>query len=72
MFDGLTTIWQALEATPFGAAIRESLWLFPAIETVHLLGMALLIATIAAFDLRLLGVCLRTVPVQTLAQRVFP
>jgi hypothetical protein len=72
VFDGLTTIWHALEGSPFGAAIRESLWLFPAIETLHLLAMAVLVVTIAAFDLRLLGVCLRTVPVQTLAQRVFP
>lgn len=70
--DGLTTIWQALETSPFGAAIRESLWLFPAIETLHLLAMAVLVVTIAAFDLRLLGLALRSVPVQNLAARVFP
>ncbi len=72
MFDGLTTIWQSLEATPFGAAIRESLWLFPAIETVHLLGMAVLVVMIAAFDLRLLGLALRAASVQDLAGRLFP
>jgi hypothetical protein len=38
-----------------GAAIRQSLWLFPAIETVHLLGMAALVGTITVLDLRLLG-----------------
>ena len=42
-----------LEHTSVGAGIRESLWLFPAIETVHLLGMAALVGTIAVFDLRL-------------------
>jgi hypothetical protein len=70
--DGLTTIWQALEASFFGVAIRESLWLFPAIETVHLLAMAVLVSTIGAFDLRLLGVALRGTCIQPLAQRLFP
>lgn len=72
MFDGLTTIWQALEASPFGSAIRESLWLFPAIETVHLLAMAVLVSTIGVFDLRLLGLILRGANVHTLASRLFP
>jgi len=48
-----------LEQTSVGAGIRESLWLFPAIETLHLLGMAALVGTIAVFDLRLLGWMLR-------------
>jgi len=68
----LTPIWHGLEATPIGAAVRESLWLFPAIETLHLLGMAVLFTTIAAFDLRLLGLALPGVPVQPLARRLFP
>jgi hypothetical protein len=68
----LTSIWQGLEATPVGAAVRESLWLFPAIETLHLIGMAALITTIAAFDLRLLGLVMRDLRVQELARRLFP
>lgn len=46
---------QWLDQTSVGAAIRQSLWLFPAIETVHLLGMAALVGTITVLDLRLLG-----------------
>jgi len=42
-----------------GAGVRESLWLFPAIETLHLLGMTALVGTAAVFDLRLLGWMLR-------------
>jgi len=38
-----------LEQTSVGAGVRESLWLFPAIETVHLLGMAALVGTITVF-----------------------
>ena len=55
-----------------GASIRESLWLFPAIETLHLLGMALLIATVTAYDLRLLDLALRGQRVSTLARQLLP
>jgi hypothetical protein len=61
-----------LEQTSVGAAVRESLWLFPAIETVHLLGMAALVGTTAVFDLRLLGWMLRRERVSELAGRLLP
>ena len=52
--------------------MRESLWLFPVIETVHLLGMAALIGTITVFDLRLLGWLMRRQRVSELARRLLP
>jgi hypothetical protein len=61
-----------LEHTAVGAAVRESLWLFPAIETVHLLGMTVLVGTVAAFDLRLLGWALQRTPLSDLARRLLP
>jgi hypothetical protein len=68
----MTAFCKALEATWIGSSVRESLWLFPAIETVHLLGMAVLVTTIAAFDLRLLGWAMRQQRVTELAARLFP
>jgi hypothetical protein len=65
-------IWKSLEQTPIGASVRESLWLFPAVETLHLLGMAALVATVGAFDLRLLGFAMRGARVSELARRLFP
>lgn len=64
--------WKWLEQTPIGASVRESVWLFPAVETAHLLGMALLVITVAAFDLRLLGLAARSVRLSELARRLFP
>ena len=55
-----------------GAGVRESLWLFPAIETLHLLGMTALVGTAAVFDLRLLGCVLRRERVSDLAGRLLP
>lgn len=61
-----------LEQTPIGASVRQSLWLFPAIETAHLVGMAGLLATVGTFDLRLMGLILRRESVTGLSRRVLP
>lgn len=45
----------ALEQSGVAAAIRASSWLYPAVETLHLLGVALLVGGAVLFDLRLLG-----------------
>src|ERR1019366_7656851 len=61
-----------LEQTWVGASVRQSLWLFPAIETVHLLGITALVGAITAFDFRLLGWAMPRVRVTELAHRLFP
>ena len=61
-----------LEQTWVGASVRESLWLFPAIETVHLLGMAALLGTVGVFDLRLLGWVMRRARVSEMGRRLLP
>jgi len=48
-------VFDRLEMTYIGRAIRESLWLFPAIEAVHLLGLAVIGGSILVVDMRLLG-----------------
>jgi hypothetical protein len=55
-----------------GTAIRESVYVFPIIDAVHVLGMALLVGTVAILDLRLLGVILKTEPVSQVAKQVLP
>jgi hypothetical protein len=46
----------AVESSALGSTIKESLWLFPAIESVHLLALALLGGAVLMLNLRLLGV----------------
>lgn len=55
------------EATLIGQVVRDSVWLFPAIESVHLLGLCLLGGSILVVDLRLLGVALTRRPIAELA-----
>ncbi|MBZ5686873.1 MAG: hypothetical protein LAP86_17750 [Acidobacteriia bacterium] len=63
---------QWLDQTAVGSTIRQSLWLFPAIETVHLLGMAALVGTITLLDLRLLGWVTPERRVSQMAARLLP
>jgi hypothetical protein len=63
----LLPFFEWCEATAVGAAIRNSTWLFPAIESVHLLGLAALGGALLVLDLRLLGLGLRR-PVAELAR----
>ncbi|MSO83433.1 MAG: hypothetical protein EXQ53_09085 [Acidobacteria bacterium] len=60
--------FQWCEDSRVGEAIRESAWLFPAIEAVHLLGLVMIAAAVLVVDMRLLGVGLRDHPVAQLAR----
>jgi hypothetical protein len=61
----------AIEASPFGVAMRQWLWLYPSVEIVHLIGIALLVGSIIVLDLRVLGLS-RGLPVRRLAAHVLP
>ena len=63
---------QWLEQTSVGTAIRESLWLFPVIETVHIFGIILLVGGTSILDLRLMGLTFRDEAVSKLAGRFLP
>jgi hypothetical protein len=60
-------VWRWLEHTTVATAVREGAWLYPAVEAVHLLGLATLYGSISLLDLRLLGVS-RALPLQPLAR----
>jgi hypothetical protein len=45
----------SLEASGLAARIRNSLYLFPLIESSHVIGLTMVFGTIAIIDLRLLG-----------------
>ena len=61
-----------IEATPLAVAITESTWMFPTIETIHVLALTLVVGSIAMLDLRLLGVSTRNVSVMQLSEETLP
>ncbi len=44
-----------IEASRFATTIRDSIWMFPIIESIHVISFTLVVGTIAVIDLRLLG-----------------
>lgn len=68
----LYPLFEQLEATAVGTAIRESLWLFPVVEAVHLLALALLGGAIFVLDLSILGVGLRAPSVAVIEKSTRP
>jgi len=62
------TGWLAwIEGTPLAVAMRQWLWLYPAVEVVHILGFVILVGAAVMFDLRLFGIS-RSLPVTTMAR----
>lgn len=61
----------AIESSPLGLAMRQWLWLYPSVEIVHIVGIALLVGSIAILDLRLLGLS-RSLSVRRLAAHILP
>lgn len=60
-----------LEKTPWAVAIRQSLWLYPALEIAHILGIVLLVGASFMFDLRLLGFS-KNLPLNGLSRHLLP
>lgn len=60
-----------LKDTTFGTAVRESLWIYPTFEILHLFGIVLLVGAIAMTDLRLIGMS-RRLPITLTAQHLLP
>ncbi len=56
-------IFDNLEQSFIGEAIRNSIWMFPFIEAIHLIGLAILGGSILVGDLRLLGLMLSSRPI---------
>ena len=61
----------AVEGSALGQAMRQWLYLYPAVEVIHIVGIALLFGSIAVLDLRLLGLS-RSIPVKRLAGHTLP
>jgi hypothetical protein len=67
----VTTAVHALEGSGVGRIMRESLWAYPAVETLHIIGLATLYGSILVVDLRLLGLS-RDVSASRLARHALP
>jgi hypothetical protein len=62
---------ERLQDVAIAVTMRDSLWLYPLVETAHILGFIVLVGAVAMFDLRVLGLSKR-IPVRLLAAHLLP
>lgn len=69
--DTLFFLLKEIETSGFADILRKSIWLYPIVNTAHVLGVALLVGAIAALDLRLIGFW-RSITIAHLARPIVP
>ena len=71
-FLSLLTFCEWLANTPGSIALHESIYVYPVIESIHVLTLCLFLGLAAMLDLRLLGITMRETPVSEVADRLLP
>lgn len=61
-----------LGATPVSGVIQKVFWIIPTVQTVHILAISVVLASMAMFDLRLLEVAGKRHSIASLARRFMP
>ena len=61
-----------LADTPGSIALHESLYMYPLVESTHVLTLCLFVGMAIMFDLRLLGLTLTRVPITEVKRRLWP
>ena len=68
----ILTVLQWLADTRWSVALHESVYVWPLLESVHVLCLALFVGTAVMLDLRLLGVAMTHIPASAFTQRLLP
>lgn len=68
----LLPFFQWLAATEGSTALRESLFMYPLVESTHVMFLLLFVGLTAVWDLRLMGLAMTQVSVTDMANRVLP
>jgi hypothetical protein len=69
---GLSEFCRWLAATSLSHTIQETGWIIPALQTIHILGVALVFSSAILVDLRIWRLLERDVPLPEVAQRFLP
>jgi hypothetical protein len=66
----ISEVLVSIQNTHIASSIRDSLFLFPMLESIHVVGLALVFGTIAIVDLRLLGLASTHRPFRAMASDI--
>jgi hypothetical protein len=68
----ITDILQWVNDTPLAEAVRNSDWLFPIFESIHVIAIVIVVGAITRLDLRLAGLVWRNRPVTEVSSEMLP
>jgi len=60
-------LWQWLYDSTLGTGVRDSTWIFPFLEVIHIYSLIVVIGLVGAFDLRLMGRALQHMKLSVIA-----
>lgn len=72
MLGMLLRLFETVQAMPASIAIRESRYVYPVIESTHVLSLCLFLGLVTMMDLRLVSATMRSAPVTAVQRRLFP
>jgi len=61
-----------LSNTPVSLKIQTVLWIIPAVQTIHILSVSIVMASMAMLDLRLMGIAGKRQPISRMVDRFVP
>jgi hypothetical protein len=61
-----------LSNTPISLKIQTVLWIIPAVQTIHILSVSIVMASMAMLDLRLMGIAGKRQPISRMVTRFVP
>ncbi len=70
--DALNNAIQAINDSAFSNAVRDKFWVFPSIETVHVVAIVIVLGSITRLDMRLMGLIWQDRPVTEVSQEMLP
>jgi hypothetical protein len=70
--DFIAGILQWINDLPFSENVRSTVWMFPALETIHVIAIVFVFGSIARLDMRLMGLVWRDRPVTEIAAEMLP
>jgi hypothetical protein len=70
--DAIVNLLQQINDSDLAESIRGTFWLFPAVETIHVVAIVFVFGSITRLDLRLMGLVWRNRPVTEIADEMLP
>jgi hypothetical protein len=68
----LQNVFEWLQSWPISQSIRQSSWMFPAIECVHVIAITLVVGSVMIVDVRVLGLTSTRKSISELSWEVLP